>query len=299
MVAAAAATGLPLAAAWLVSNQIMHPRRRVEDHGLADFDLPAREVTFQSRDGTRLAGWFIPAAGTLAPGIVLSHGWARSRAELLPHADFLHRAGYAILMFDYRHRGESDGAAITMGLREQGDLLAAIDFLAERPEVDADRLAAFGMSMGGVVSILVAARDERIRSLAVEAPYATFDAITTRAIRHYSHLPSYPLGDLSRWVLERRLGASLEDANPSAVVASISPRPIFVIACERDAVVGCDETERLLASAAEPKRFWFIEGADHARGWQQAPEEYERRVVAFFDETIGAGVASGAARHSA
>ncbi len=296
---AIALTGAPLAIAWAISNVIMHPRQRVEDHDLHDFDLSAEEVSFPSRDGTRLSGWFIPAERSPAPGIVLSHGWARSRAELLPHANFLHRAGYALFMFDYRHRGYSDGNAITMGLRERDDLLGAIDEFTSRPEVDATRVGALGMSMGGVISMLVAAGDQRVRALVVECPYSSPDVITSRSLRHYAHLPSFPLGDLAKWVLERRLGGSLTDADPSTAVAAFSPRPMFVIAAGRDAVIGCDETERLFRAAAEPKRYWFVPGAEHARCWQEAREEYEARVLDFFSETILAATAPSEALHSA
>ena len=53
-------------------------------------------------------------------------------------------------------------------------------------------------------------------------------------------------------------------------------------------VVGCEETERVFAAAREPKRFWLIENSEHARGWQFAGAEYERRVTDFFRETLAA-----------
>ena len=284
-------TGLPLLAGWVIARTMMHPRPRVEDHGLDDFDLPAEDVTFAGRDGTRLAGWFIPAREPgPRPGIVLSHGWARSRAELLPHADFLHRAGFGVLMFDYRHRGESDGDAITMAVREQDDLHGAIDTLAARPEVDGGRIGVLGMSMGGVVAILVAAEAERVRALWVEAPYGSFDALMTRALPHYSRLPAFPFAAVAKWHLERQLDVSIDGHRPRDVIRSLSPRPLFVVADERDAVVGADETQRLFSVAAEPKQLWLIPGADHARGWQAAPEEYERRAVAFFQEAFAGPV---------
>ncbi|OGO51129.1 MAG: hypothetical protein A2148_07190, partial [Chloroflexi bacterium RBG_16_68_14] len=285
--AASALTGAPLIAAWVISQQVLHPRPRVEDHGLSDFDLPAEEVSFPSRDGTRLAGWFIPArTAAPAPAVVLSHGWARSRAELLPHANFLHRAGFAVLAFDYRHRGKSGGDAITLGLRERGDLLGALDALSARPEVDAGRLGVLGMSMGAVVAILVAAHDQRVRAVVAECPYATQEAIMARALRHYFYLPHFPFAPLGKWLIERRLGQSLDGPQPFDVVVALSPRPIFLIADERDAVIGADETERLFQEAREPKRFWLIPGAAHARGWQAAPEEYERRVLDFLREAL-------------
>ena len=287
LLVASALTVVPLLAAWLIARFVLYPKPKAEDHTLDDFDLPSEEIGFSSHDGTRLAGWFIPPPGpTPAPGIVLSHGWGRSRAELLPHANFLHRAGYAVVAFDYRYRGESAGDGVTMGLREQDDLLGAIDTLCARPEVDAARVGVFGMSLGGVVAILVTARDTRVRALAVEAPFATHKAIMTRSIRHYFHLPSFPVADIAKWVIERRLGEPLDRAEPLHVVRLISPRPLLVIADERDSVIGHDETERVFQAAGEPKRFWLVPGADHARAWQTAGDEYERRVLDFYDQAL-------------
>ena len=287
-----------LAVAWLIARQVLHPKRRVEDHGLDDFDLPAEEIAFPSRDGTRLRGWFIPARDASAsPGVVLSHGWARSRAELLPHANFLHRAGFAVLAFDYRHRGESDGDAITMGLRERSDLLGALDALAARPEVDAERIGVLGISMGAVMALLVAGRDQRVRAVVAECPYSSSTTVMARAMQHYYRLPTFLFGPLVKWQIGRLLGEPLEVPAAVDVVPDIAPRPLFLIADELDAVIGADETERLFPAAREPKQFWLIPGADHARGWQAAPEEYERRVLEFLHGALeSAGVPSHYAR---
>ncbi len=276
-----------LGTAWFISEQVMRPRRRIEDNSLENMPLPAEDIQFDSRDGTRLSGWFIPAGHRPAPGVVLSHGWARSRCELLPHAQFLHRSGFAVLMFDYRFRGESHGDSITMGLRERGDLLAAIDAIAARPEVDATRIGLFGMSMGGVISIVVAAGDERVRALAVEGPYATHETILTRSLRHYSKIPLLTsIRPLVRWVLERRFGGPLREAEPIRFIDDISPRPLYVMGDENDAVVGVEDSRVLFDAAGDPKRYWLIPHSDHARGWQFSPQEYERRLLDFYSEAL-------------
>ncbi len=266
----------------------MHPSPRVEDNDLNNMPLPVQDIEFASRDGTRLSGWFIPARGvsTSAPGIVLSHGWARSRCELLPHAQFLHRAGFAVLMFDYRNRGRSDGDAITMGVKERADLSVAIDTIMARPEVDASRVGLLGMSMGGVISILVGAQDERVRAIAVECPFAAHDTIMSRSLRHYFKLPSFPFGNLARLAIECRVGESLSGVEPIYCVADLAPRPLFIIGDDNDAVVGVEDSIRLFEAAGEPRRYWLIPDADHARGWQFAGDAYERRIVEFFNESL-------------
>ncbi|MCH8025683.1 MAG: alpha/beta fold hydrolase [Chloroflexi bacterium] len=280
--------GAAFAVAWAISQRSLHPKWKQEDHDLADFGLPAEDVTFASRDGTRLAGWFIPVASAeRGPAVVLSHGHGRSHAELAPHANFLHHAGYAVLAFDYRHRGGSAGDAVTMGLREQDDLLGAIDALAARPEADAGRIGVVAVSMGSVVAILVAADDTRVRALVAECPYATRDALMTRALRHFFHLPPFPFAHIAEWLIERRLGRPMDVANAIDHVGRISPRPLFLIADDEDAVLGPEDTARLFAAAQEPKRYWLIPGAGHSRGWQAAPEEYELRALGFLNEALG------------
>lgn len=282
-----ALSGIPLGVAWVISQEVLHPKPRKEDHSLADIPLPAQDVVFASRDGTPIAGWFIPVPGRgPKPTVVLSHGWARSRAELLPHAAFLHDAGYAVLAFDYRHRGESGGDAVTMGVLEQHDLLGALDEACARPEVDRDRIAVLGMSTGSVIAILVAARDERVRALVLEAPYTSDEVLMTRSLRHYYHLPSFPIGPLAKWVIERRIGQDVQLPRADERMPLISPRPVFVIAGERDAVVGAEESRRVFEAAHEPKRYWLIPGANHARGWQAAPQEYEQQVLEFMHEAL-------------
>jgi fermentation-respiration switch protein FrsA (DUF1100 family) len=291
LAALSALTVVPLAVAWFITRFMLHPKARVEDHALDDFSLEAEPVSFESRDGTPLAGWFIQAPASVrrpAPAVALSHGWARSRAELLPHADMLHRAGFAVLMFDYRFRGESGGTKVTMGVLEQDDLRGALDYLAGRPEVDPAAIGVFGMSLGGVIAVLVAATDPRVRALAVEAPFAEHGVIMTRSLRHYFRLPSFPVAYIARWILERRIGSPLAGTEPLRVIEAISPRPLLIIANELDTIIGHEETARLFEAAGEPKEFWLVRGAPHSRGWQTERAEYERRLVEFFRSALAA-----------
>jgi len=96
------------AVGWIGSERGMHPERKVEDHALCEYPFvqSTAEVRFESLDGTPLAGWFIPGRPK-GPTIILLHGYGRSRAELLPHTNYLHQAGYNVLLFDFRNRGKA------------------------------------------------------------------------------------------------------------------------------------------------------------------------------------------------
>ena len=79
------------------------------------------------------------------------HGYGHSRAQLLPHADFLHQAGFSVLLFDFRAHGRSAGTITTFGFLERWDVLGAVKFLQDR---QIHRIGLLGFSLGGISAIL-------------------------------------------------------------------------------------------------------------------------------------------------
>ena len=70
---------------------------------------------------------------------------------------------------------------------------------------------------------------------------------------------------------------------PGDEIGKISPRPVFIIQGLADRLVPPDSSQRLYAAAGEPRLLWNEPGVPHV-GMQNAfPEEYERRVMAFFE----------------
>ncbi len=102
----------------------------------AAFGLRGESARFASADGTALRGWLIPAEGKgKAKGLIICcHGVDSARLAMLQPARALHRAHYAVLIFDFRGRGASGGAHSTLGFRETDDLLAAAAWTQSRPD---------------------------------------------------------------------------------------------------------------------------------------------------------------------
>jgi len=115
----------------------------------------AQDVTFPARDGTRLAGWYVP--GTNGAAVILMHGSSSTRAATLAHLRMLARNGYGILAFDARGHGESAGQANAFGWRGDDDIAGAVRYLRDRAGVDPGRIAALGLSMGAEEALRAAA----------------------------------------------------------------------------------------------------------------------------------------------
>jgi uncharacterized protein len=124
-------------------------------------DIRQENVFFYS-EGVRLAGTItLPAKAGRHPAVVLIHGCCGT----VPTRDFgywsayLAHHGFAVLAFDRRGGGQSGGEFLTASYSDlANDVLGGLDLLASRPDIDARRIGFYGMSNGGYVAPLAAAR---------------------------------------------------------------------------------------------------------------------------------------------
>ena len=141
-------------------------------------------VTFTAHGDTALRGIFYRPEGAVGvPGIVMAHGFsAVKEMGLLEFAEEFCAAGFAVLVYDHRNLGESAGEPRQEinPWAQARDYRYALSWLAERPEVDADRLAIWGSSFSGGEVIVVAAADERVKAVVANVPLAGIPVSTTR-----------------------------------------------------------------------------------------------------------------------
>ena len=206
----------------------------------------AEDVTFQTADGLRLGGWFVPgAAGSPAPpgpAVLVCNGNGGDRSMRAALAVALSRLGLAVLLFDYRGYGGNPGSPTEEGLA--ADARAAVAYLAERPEVDPARMVYLGESLGAAVALRLAV-ERPPAALVLRSPFASLAEVGRR---HYPMLP---------------VSLLLRDRYDSAALAGRLSAPLLVVAGDRDRIVPASHSRRLFAAAPQPKRLVMLEGADH------------------------------------
>ena len=252
----------------------------------ADFGLPYEPARFTSADGVSLDAWWIRRPDPTGV-LVLLHGFGASKADLLDVAvDFNHSCPFDLLMLDFRAHGASGGETISFGLREVLDVEAALKAAAADPRVGRLPVGCYGVSMGGAIAFLAAARFPAIRAVATDSSYADTAQAIAGAQRLTYHIPRIPLGQMVLWGTEFRLGRPLRETSPVRVIGRISPRPVLLVHGGMDAGIPPGEARRLHAAARDPKELWIVPEAEHAACFYRDRREYVRRVGGFFQNAF-------------
>ena len=237
-----------------------------------------QDVTFRTRDGLTLRGWYVPSKNGAA--IIVAPG----RTGTQRHARMLVRHGYGVLVFDRRGEAESDGDPNAFGWAASRDLKAAERFVAGRPDVDRNRIGGLGLSVGGETLLQAAAEDSGFRAV-------VSDGAGSRSLREdlarsdrdkWSEVPFSVVTTAGTALFSNQLPPpSLRN-----LVARIAPRALLFIYAEHGQSNEINLTQKYYEAAGDPKALWQVRGAGHTHGLSVRPREYERRVLAFFDRAL-------------
>ncbi|HXR86963.1 MAG TPA: alpha/beta fold hydrolase [Stellaceae bacterium] len=246
-------------------------------------------------DGLALKGFLHrPEGAGKRPSLVLCHGFGGScRGAGHPElAKALEQAGYAVLRFDFRGCGQSEGKRGDVIVDEEiADLRHAIDFLQTQPSVDAARIGVIGASLGGSVAIEVTARDARVKLCIAngsvgngerryraqykdDAAWRAFlkrlddakRANTTLNRFEIVYIPESDRAGLPQGAIMDFTAATAESmlhSCPERVVAKIAPRPLLLVHPRGDRVVPYQESEALATAAGKNAELHIIEGSAH------------------------------------
>ena len=266
---------------------------------ITKFNPPEEKVRFDS-EGLKLAG-VLHLPDRKAPGVVLCHGAGGHKLYHKWEADPLVEAGFAVLRFDFRGCGESEGKrGMIKPSDEIRDLKNAITYLQGIRGVDGEKVGVLGHSLGGAVAIACSSEDRRIKAaVAISAPSGLTEALPfdrDRILRLLSmdkvkraygeglkmSLDDVPAGQrrLSRadlqaaemllhdpLVVREFFVESIEEMMTFRVadlVDRVSPTPILFIYGEEDLVTHLGQAHELYERAKEPKEIRIIKDAGHA-----------------------------------
>jgi uncharacterized protein len=292
----AAATVIILVSAYLaISFRVAESVTRVERVPLeppASAIAPTHEdVTFSSRDGITLKGWWFAVNGADRAAVIV-HGRGRNRvnSDFKPDevARLLLAHGYSVLLFDLRGHGESGGTRYTLGIEEPRDILAAVDLAAEKARIARARVALIGESLGGGSALMTVQADPSIGPVVTDSAFADGITVVSESAEVYTSLPSW---FTTGYVLTMRafLGLDLGQVKPSRVVAAHPERAFLFIHCLDDQLVRMHHALDLRAASANPRtELWLVPNCGHVMAHATHPAEWSQHVLAFLSRELGA-----------
>ena len=135
---------------------------------------PKKDVSFAVK-GTSLHAWlYLPEnLSAPVPCIIMGHGFGGTKdMGLESYAVRYQKAGFAVLVFDYRHFGKSGGEPrqLIWIPYQLEDWSAAIKYARSLNEIDPARIALWGTSMSGGHVIVTAAKDNQIACVIAQCP---------------------------------------------------------------------------------------------------------------------------------
>ena len=243
----------------------------------ANLGTAYENVSFRTSDGLDLQGWYVPSKNGAA--VIAFPGRSGPRA----HARMLARHGYGVLLFDRRGEGESDGDSNIFGWGGDKDILGAIEFLKSRPDVEPGAIGGIGFSVGGELMLEAASKTEELAAVVSEGAGTRSLSGAMQEVHGFEKWMSMP-----NFVMQEASVAVFSNTAPPPNLTDLAPKieqPLFVIWAPNGGDIEHMSRE-YYRLASGPKQIWAMPTAKHVKGIYDQPQEYERRVVGFFDDAL-------------
>jgi uncharacterized protein len=237
------------------------------------------DVKFRTIDGLELEGWYVPSRNGAAVIAFPGRSGPQKQTRMLA------RHGYGVLLFDRRGEGSSQGDPNSWGWGGGKDIEAAIAFLQRRPDVEPGRIGGIGLSVGGELMLETAAATDELSAVVSEGAGArTMSEDLDQDMPTVEKVTGFPLTALKTASIAV-FANQMPPTNLKRLVPAIAPTPLLLIAAP-NSPHGEDLNRGYYSAAREPKTLWEIPESEHVGGLAARPEEYEMRVVGFFDRAL-------------
>lgn len=246
------------------------------------YKLPFQTCKFRGKDGIKLEAWHIPHSE--ARGLVLLlHGYAACKANVLAEARAFHELGFATVLLDQRGSGGSAGDETTIGVYEADDVAAVVQILqADHPDLP---LILYGQSMGSVAILrAISMHGVQAKAVIVECP---FDRLLSTVENRFSAmgLPAFPCAQLLVFWGGVQHGFDGFQHNPVEYAQAVRC-PVLFMHGEHDPRVTSAQAHAIFDNLAGAKEFELFPEVGHQSYLAAKPELWQRRVSEFLAQHV-------------
>jgi hypothetical protein len=202
------------------------------------------------------------------PIIIMCHGWGANKLGtwqglFVKSAREICKSGFAVLRFDFRGSGDSEGEFREQTIETMLEDLDCILNGLDKKYVDIDKIGLIGHSLGGKAAIIEAAKDKRIKCLVLwSTPASHKDAFPTAFVEEIRNRKKLLLGDSGCWINARQVESYLK-YDGLKIIRKVNV-PVLIASGSEDLSVFPSQSRKLYKNANRSKELFFVKGADHA-----------------------------------
>jgi uncharacterized protein len=243
-----------------------------------EFKLKYDDVSFVSKDGTRLHGWFFPATTKEVKGtIVQFHGNAQNISTHFFSLIWLIDHGYNLFTFDYRGYGKSEGESTQKGVYE--DALAALDQGLElRKQNGNGKLIVYAQSLGGNIALRALPdwkQRDTVSLLVLDSTFASYQDIAFHKVSRSWLL--FWLSPLAFIVVSDEYAAD-------EVMGKVR-NPVLVVVGQKDFVIPEKFGKKIFKSLRTDKKWlWKLPLGSHIDAYHHEKGKHRRRLIRLLDQ---------------
>jgi pimeloyl-ACP methyl ester carboxylesterase len=252
-------------------------------------DADLQDVSITTPDAVTLRAWTIRPRHANGDSVILLHGLGDNRVGMTGYAQLLLAHGYSVLLPDARAQGASGGLLATYGLLERNDIRQWFDFLAAHDHPRC--IFGLGESMGAAQLLQSLGAGTHFCAVVAESSFSNFHEIAYDRMGQPFHLGPFvgpwfgrtffrPLVEAAFLRARWKYGLNLRQVSPEDAVATTQV-PVFLIHGQVDGNIPVRHS-RLIHERNSKTVLWEVPEADHCGAISTAPQEFERRVLAWF-----------------
>jgi uncharacterized protein len=244
------------------------------------------DASITTSDEVTLRGWILRPARTNGNAVLLPHGLADNRLGMGGYAQMLVAHGFTVLLADARAHGVSGGSLATYGLLERNDIRQWVEFVSAR--IHPHCVFGMGESMGAAQLLQSLEAGAEFCAVIAESPFANFREIAYDRMGQPFHLGPRvgrtilrPLVEIAFLRARWKYKLNMEEVSPEEAVMH-SRVPVLLVHGEIDRNIPVRHSLAIHAVAPQTV-LWEVPGADHCGAIAAAPEEFQKRVLGWFE----------------
>jgi len=242
--------------------------------------LPFEAHSFGGAFGIPLEAWLIrhPKSRGL---VLMFHGYAGKKADLLPAAKEFRRFGYSALLVDFHGSGGSGGDSVSIGYHEADDVLAAVRY--SRTVLGEPEPILYGISMGAAAVLrAIHVGKTHPKAVIVEAPFDRMLSTTRNRFKTMG-IPSFPWAELLVIWGGLQGGFKGFSHNPASYARSVEC-PTLLMFGNRDNTVSVSQSRTIFAALPGKREKKVFNGLGHVVFVEERPSEWRASVWGFLDD---------------